>query len=107
MGSGYSKMWLEAGLYLLIAGAVGAGVLGAVVRSWSISTSLYSLNDRVALVEGILQREVKVRAGQARQSKQTPEELQVLAALANPPQPKEKKTPWWENPSLKKGSYAP
>ena len=57
---------LEAAIFLLFCVAMAASVLGGVIRGWSILSRLYSLEDRVAVAEGTLLREVKARAGQER-----------------------------------------
>lgn len=77
----------------LIAAVVAAGVLSAAVRAWSILSRLYSLEDRVNIVEGTLQREVKTRAAGVRWSKRDAEQAILEAALENPkPQ---SALPWW------------
>jgi hypothetical protein len=81
-------------LILLLTCCMAAGVVGGVVHTWSLRARTYSLEDRVAIVEGTLSREVKTRAGQERWRKPTKDEEAVALALANPPQPQAKN--WWE-----------
>lgn len=90
---------MDFALVLLIAGSVAAGVLGAVARGWSIHSRLYSLEDRLAVVEGTVSREVKVRAATARWQKPSKDEELVAAALAKPHAP-EHKANWWELPNV-------
>lgn len=53
---------------LLIACVLGGGVAGALLRTWDIHRRLYSLEVQLAEVQGIVQREVKIRAGQTKTS---------------------------------------
>ena len=95
-------------LILLVTCCMAAGIVGAVVHTWSLRARTYSLEDRLAIVEGTLQREVKTRAGQERWRKPTKEEEAIALALATPPPPPAPAYKnWWENPSLKKGAYVP
>ncbi len=87
---------MELATYLLIAAAVAAGVVGAVARVWSIHSRLYSLEDRLSLVEGILTREVKVRAATERWKRPSRDEERIAEALANLPPPPTQKKNWWE-----------
>lgn len=96
---------MEYGILLAAACVVGGGVLGAVIRAWSISTSLKDIEFRCTLIEGILQREVKTRAANTRWSKPDPNEELVKAALTI--KGNTKTVPWWQNPDLKKGAYVP
>jgi hypothetical protein len=61
-----SEVSLELAIFLLFCVAMAASILGGVIRGWSILSRLYSLEDRVAVAEGTLLREVKARAGQER-----------------------------------------
>ena len=56
----------EYAIILLIACVIGGGVCGAVLRSWSIDRRLYSLEVAVAELQGLVTREVKIRAAQTR-----------------------------------------
>lgn len=98
---------MESAVLLVIVGAVAAGVVAAVVTTWSLRARLYSLEDRTAIVEGILQREVKVRAAAERWKRPSPtEEAAALLKQSDAPQ-QQRKMNWWENPALKKGGYVP
>lgn len=97
---------MEYGLLLLIALALGGGVLGAVLRGWSILSRLYSLEDRISIVEGNLTREVKIRAGVERWRRPKGDELAVEAALQNPA-PQKAPSPWWMNPGNLPRAYKP
>jgi hypothetical protein len=57
---------MDYALYVVVAACLAAGIMGAVLRGWSIHSRLYSLEDRVGVVEGTLTREVKIRAAQSR-----------------------------------------
>lgn len=97
---------MELGLWLLIACVVAGGVAGALLRTWSILSRVYSLETRTAVLEGISAREVKIRAANDRWKRPSKDEEVLVAALATPPPP-ERKVPWWQNPDLKKGAYVP
>jgi hypothetical protein len=96
---------MELGIVLLITCIVAGGIAGALLRTWSIHSRLYSLSDRLNIVEGILQREVKTRAATERWKRPSRDEEAVSAALLNPPPAQH--VPWWNNPALKKGAYVP
>lgn len=96
---------MDLALVVLIAAALGGGVIGALVRAWSIHSRLYALEDRLLVVEGVSQREVKIRAATERWKKSDKDDallttLQTAAQL----QPK-LQLPWWRNPNLKQGGY--
>lgn len=82
-------------LILLIGGCIAAGVCAAVVHTWSLRASLYDLQDRLAIVEGALQREVKARAGQERWKKPD-KDKELIGELVNSPQAPARKLNWWE-----------
>lgn len=86
---------MELGLIVVIAAVIAGGVLGAVVRGWSISSRLFSLEDRLETLERAHLREVKSRVSQERWGRKTKEELAVEAALQNPAHQAPVKTPWW------------
>lgn len=93
---------MEYALWVLILGSVAVGVAGAVARTWSLHSRLYSLEDRVAVVEGNLNREVKARAGRERWQSPKKDDA-LLAALSAKPEPVK---PWWEMiPSTMPRSY--
>lgn len=82
---------------LLIACVIGGGVSGALLRSWDIHRRTYSLEVQLAEVQGIVQREVKIRAGTQRQAapKIDREAADLLKAAGNlQPQPAAP-VQWW------------
>lgn len=83
-------------LILLVGGCLAAGVVGAVVHTWSLRARTYALEDRVDRMEGNLSREVKARAGQERWKKPD-KDLELLASIQHqtPAQPT-RKLNWWE-----------
>jgi hypothetical protein len=93
-------------LFLLLAGCLSAGVVAGVVHTWSLRAVTYSLSARVDVLEGIVSREVKARAGQERWKKPaaTAAALQAELAAIAPPSPVRQPN-WWENPNLKKGAH--
>jgi hypothetical protein len=93
-------------LFLLVSGCITAGVVAGVVHTWSLRAVTYSLSTRVDVVEGILSREVKARAGQERWKKPaaTAAALQAELESITPPTPSRQKN-WWEAPTLKRGAH--
>ena len=83
------------GLILLFSCFLAAGVVGGVVHTWSLRARTYSLEDRVAILEGTLQREVKTRAGQERWKKPD-KDLELLNAVNASPS---RRPNWWEVPA--------
>lgn len=81
-------------LFLLVAAGMTVGVVAGFLRAWSVSARLYALETQVAIIEGTVQREVKVRAGMMRQRAKDPLETQIEQAIANPPKPAVKE-PWY------------
>jgi len=81
---------------LLVASCVAVAAVAAVARTWSLHSRLYSLEDRMAVVEGVTQREVKIRAAQARINKPNKDEELASALLAPQAQAPAKKMNWWE-----------
>lgn len=89
-------------LYLLvIASVISGGVLGALVRAWSLMSRLYSLEDRVGVLEGVTTREVKIRAAQSRGQKSTADEQTFKDLRALGGQPAGRKKNWWERLPVK------
>lgn len=86
---------MELGLAVLIAGIISAGVLGAIIRSWSWHTKLYSLERRVKLMEdhklSDMQREKSEKRWKQRDLLSEIQEQKQLAPVG-PPSSK----PWWE-----------
>jgi len=86
-------------LILLIAGCIAAGVVAAVIHTWSLRALAFSLDTRLGVVEGTLLREVKARAGQERWKKPDKDKEEMLRALTggDPPQPAKKYNFWETN----------
>lgn len=80
-------------LLVLSAAVVGGGIIGGLIRAWSIHSRLYALETALAVVEGTLQREVKARAAGERWKKQ--EVLQTDLDILKTAQP-QKKEFWWQ-----------
>jgi hypothetical protein len=88
-------------VFLLAVACLAAGVTAAVVHTWSLRALTYSLDTRLAVVEGNLTREVKARAGQERWKKPDKDEAVLAALLAA--QKQQAPQPWWQNPMYGKG----
>lgn len=87
---------LAGAFFLVVCLGVGCGMAGAYLRVRSMHVLHLALEDRVSLTEGILQREVKGRAGRERWDKNKPDplEAQLLEAVAKAPPAK--KMNWWD-----------
>lgn len=96
--------WSELGILLATAVGLGAGTIGGVIRGWSLLSRLYSLEDRLTVVEGTLLREVKTRAANSRFQRPDKEVMavdeKVLALQAPKPA-----APFWTNPMGLPRSY--
>lgn len=79
-------------LLLLLTAFIAAGVVAGVVHTWSLRAISFDLQQRLSLVEGVLQREVKVRAGQERWKKPD-KDLELLNQVQAVPV---RKPNWWE-----------
>lgn len=79
---------------LVFTSAIALGVVSAVVRTWSLHRRVYSLEDRLGVLEGVQQREVKIRAAQARAPKGQADEDLFKAMQHTPTQGR--KLNWWE-----------
>jgi len=97
---------MEYAFVLLLVASAAVGVVTAFVRTWSIHSRTYSLEDRVNVLEGVQNREVKIRAAETRWKKPSADEALISAALANPV-PTKSKAAWWKSSNLPKRSYAP
>lgn len=86
---------METALILTLVAAVAVGVVSAVIRTWTLHARLYSLEDRVAVQEGITTREVKIRAAMSRPQRGAKDEELLGSLLAKPAVPIHKKN-WWE-----------
>jgi len=87
---------LEVATILLLVSAVAVGVTAAVARTWALHSRIYSLEDRVAVVEGVTQREVKIRAAQSRPPNLAKDEALLKSLSNSPPPPPTRKLNWWE-----------
>ena len=97
---------MDIALVLILASACAIGVTSAVVRTWSLHSRIYSLEDRVAILEGTMQREVKSRAATERWRK--PDKDEALAKeLMGASTAGKRPLNWWENPAVKKGAHVP
>jgi len=88
--------WSNFAVTLLIVSGIAVGVVSAVIRTWSLHARLYSLEDRISVVEGVTTREVKIRAAQARHAKPSKDEELAQSLLSPQTQPVTKKLNWWE-----------
>lgn len=86
---------MELGLLVVIAAVIAGGVLGSMIRAWSISSRLFSLEDRLETLERSHLREVKSRVSMERWGKKTKDEALVEAALENPVPQVPARVPWW------------
>lgn len=86
---------MELGLLVVIAAVIAGGVLGSTVRAWSISSRLFSLEDRLETLERAHLREVKSRVSMERWGKKSKDEDLVEAALNNPVSAVPAAAPWW------------
>jgi len=93
-------------VFLLLAGCLSAGVVAAVVHTWSLRALSYSLETRLTLVEGTLNREVKARAGQERWKKPAKDVEALEALLKNANAQPAQAVPYWKDPRLKVGGYS-
>jgi len=88
--------WSNFAVTLLIVSGIAVGVVSAVIRTWSLHARLYSLEDRMSVVEGVTTREVKIRAAQARHAKPSRDEELAQQLLAPQVSTPAKKLNWWE-----------
>lgn len=89
---------MDLALLVIFVGGIVAGVCSFLAATWHFHQRLYSLEDTVALLEGIVNREVKARAGMTRSMKKDPIEAELEQALAGNPQPAppDPKIPFWQ-----------
>lgn len=87
---------MDYALLVVFVGAIAVGVVSAVVKTWAFHQRLYSLEDRMGVLEGVQTREVKIRAAQSRLPKATSDEALMAQLQASPVQTKKKN--WWEVP---------
>lgn len=102
----HNWLWFSSqfALLLLVTCVIAGGVLGALIRAWSILSRLYSLEDRTNIVEATIQREVKIRAANSRPIRTDKDILKVdETAIA---QSAQSAAPWWSNPWKLPRSYS-
>lgn len=80
------------GLIVLVSCCLAAGVCAAVVHTWGLKATAFDLEQRLAVVEGTLTREVKARAGQERWKKPDKDLELLKQATAQPV----RMLNWWE-----------
>lgn len=97
---------MELALYMVVALCTGAAVAGALARTWTLHSRLYSLEDRCAVLEGTVNREVKIRAAAERWKAPAKDEANILEKLQTAVAEKPN-GPWWKRPGLKRGAYTP
>jgi len=84
---------MDVAVLLLIVACVAVGVVAAIVTTWRLRARLYEVEDRLEVLGGIQQREVKSRAATERWKKADKDEA-LLSGLS-PAQPV-KRYNWWE-----------
>ena len=87
---------MEVATILLLVAAIAVGTVAAVARTWALHSRIYSLEDRVAVVEGVTQREVKIRAAQSRTPNLAKDEALLKELTAKASSPQGRKVNWWE-----------
>ena len=85
------------GLTVLVVSLITGAVVGGLIRAWSILSLLYSVQDRVAVVEGTLLREVKTRAANERFKRPEKDITGLDPAVLAQVKPEPQK-PFWQNP---------
>lgn len=82
---------------LLIACVLGGGVSGALLRTWDIHRRLYSLEVQLGETQGIVQREVKIRAGQTKTAvpRVDKEAMELLKGAQNLQPAPQAGVQWW------------
>lgn len=93
--------WSNYAFFLLIALFLAVGVTGAVARTWSLHRRVYSLEDRLEVIEGVQTREVKIRAAQSRPPKREADDALVAQLAALPKGAGGRKLNWWEKNQAK------
>jgi hypothetical protein len=102
-GYTHYMLWcMEFATILLIVCSICVGVVSAIVATWRLRVDLYSLRDRLSVVEGIQTREVKIRAGESRGKRVNADEALVLAGIERQAQPQPGRVRnWWETDHVK------
>lgn len=95
---------IETATILLIVACICVGVTSSVVATWALRSRLYSVEDRLNVMEGVTQREVKIRAATSRMVRPNKDEELIEAALKAGPAAKQPN--WWEMTTGKKGAHS-
>jgi ABC-type lipoprotein release transport system permease subunit len=93
--------WSTFAFILLIVACIAVGVTSAVVRTWALHSRTYSLEDRIAVLEGTLTREVKTRAATERWRPKKDDASELLALQQLKPVVS-RQANWWERPDLQR-----
>ena len=80
-------------ILLVVTAGIAVGVVSSVVRTWALHRRVYSLEDRMGVLEGVQTREVKIRAAQARAPNSQADHALYNQLSSAPPM---KKKNWWE-----------
>lgn len=96
---------MEYGLLLVVASVIAGGVSGALIRTWSLHSRLFSLETRVGIAEGVLTRETKTRAATERWKKTDKAEQEILELANQVKNSSPQRQPnWWELPGVSNGA---
>lgn len=88
---------MDYALLVVVAAVLGGGVSGALIRTWSLHSRLFSLETRVGIAEGVLTRETKTRAATERWKKTDKAEQELLElAAGNKNASTARQKNWWE-----------
>lgn len=88
-------MVLDFAIILLFLACIAVGVVSAVVKTWSLRADLLDVQDRLNVLEGVTQREVKIRAANSRKGL-VDQDSALLQSLQKPPEQPQKRLNWWE-----------
>jgi hypothetical protein len=81
---------METAFLLLCAGVVGAGIVGATIRTWSILARLYAMENQVAVLERTMTSYVKRESALSKGSRRNVEEElleKIKKEIPTQPQP--------------------
>lgn len=93
---------MDYALLLVVAAVIGGGVSGALIRTWSLHSRLFSMETRLGIAEGVLTRETKTRAAQERWKKSDKAEEEILALAAAAKNSGSQRVPnWWEQAGVR------
>jgi hypothetical protein len=91
---------MDTALYMVLSVGFAVSLLTCLALNWKIHTQLYSAQDRLSVLEGIVTREVKIRASNERWNKVRQSDSAIEAALASGPVQPPKKVPWYRDPRI-------